>query len=453
MSTESKPIEITRGGISFCYNRLSQALPESRQTMSPDDIPSVRQLRMFSAVAAAQSISAAAKAVNLSQPGVTQSVHGLEQRVGAELFERRGSGCYLTASGAILLPRIQRFFDQLHLALGDAGAGAPAADVAVNRITGPHIRSLIAVSENNSFGAAARSLNISQPSLHRAAKSLESELRRRLFQRTSQGMTTNAQGAEVARRFQIALREIAYGIEELQAARGHVVSRITVGNIPHSGGQILSSAINEFFAAYPTASVQIVDGHFEALLVDLRAGKLDVLFGVLRKPAWAQDVSEEALFKNPYVVVARTGHPLSASKALGLRELSRYDWIMPGAMTPRQQAFRRIFAGLPAQPKISVETTSLQIHRDLLATTDRLTLMSTLEAQLNDPDKLAVLPFRSPGLRRTDGLATRFDWQPTSIHRHFLKVLRGHARRLAAGTSSPPGASERSTDRLSARAH
>jgi LysR family transcriptional regulator of gallate degradation len=402
--------------------------------MPPDDIPSVRQLRIFVAVAAAQSVSGAAKAVNLSQPGVTQSVRALEERVGAALFERRGSGCYLTASGAILLPRIARFFDQLRLALGDAGAAD--SDVAVHRITGPHIRGLIAVSQNNSFGAAARSLKISQPSLHRAVKGLEGELRRRLFRRTSQGMTTNAQGIQVARRFHIALREIAYGIEELQAARGHVVSRIIVGNIPHSGGQILSSAINEFFAAYPTASVQVVDGHYEALLDDLRAGKLDFLFGVLRRPAWAQDVSEEALFKNPYVVVARTGHPLSGSRPLGLRELSRYDWIMPGPMTPRQHAFRRIFAGLPAPPKISVETTSLQIHRDLLATTDRLTLMSTLEAQLNDPAKLAVLPFQTAGLRRTDGLATRIDWQPTPIHRHFLKVLRAHARRLTAGISS-----------------
>lgn len=410
--------------------------------MPPDECPSVRQLRIFAAVATAQSVSAAARAVNLSQPGVSQSVRALEQRVGAALFERRRSGCYLTAGGAILRPRIQRFFDQLRLALSDAGAGAPAADVAVNRITGPHIRSLIAISERQSFGAAARSLGMSQPSLHRAAKSLEGELRRRLFQRTSQGMTTNPLGAQIARRFQVALREITYGTEELQAARGNVVSRIIVGNIPHSGGQILSSAINEFFVAYPTASVQVVDGHYEALLDDLRAGKLDFLFGVLRRPAWADDVTEEALFKNPYVVVARAGHPLSRSKRIGLGDLSRYDWVMPGPMTPRQQALRRIFAGLPAQPKISVETTSMQIHRDLLATTERLTLMSTLEAQLNDPAELAVLPFRSPGLHRTDGLATRSDWHPTPIHRHFLKVLRTHARRLGGSRpeKSPQGA-------------
>jgi DNA-binding transcriptional LysR family regulator len=402
--------------------------------MIPHDFPPIRQLRVFAAIAEAQSISGAARAVNLSQPAVTQSVRALERRVGDRLFERRGSGCYLTAGGTILLPRAHRFFDQLRGALGEAGSsGGPASDIAVNRMSGPQIRTLIAVSESNSFGAAARLLRISEPSLHRAAKSLERELRRRLYQRTNRGITTNAQGGEIARRFQIALRELAYGMDELQAARGNVVSRVVVGNIPHSASQILSSAINQFLAEYPTASVQIIDGHYEALLEDLRAGKIDLLFGVLRRPVWAQDVAEEALFNNPYLVVGRVGHPLAGVKKLGLSELARYDWIMPGPMTPRQQAFQRIFSSLPALPRISVETTYLQIYRDLLATTDRLTLMSTLEAQLNQRTKLAALPFQSPELHRSDGLAMRADWQPTHIHRHFLDVLRGHARRVNAG--------------------
>jgi DNA-binding transcriptional LysR family regulator len=402
---------------------------------------------VFAAVAASQSISGAAKAVNLSQPGVTESVRALEHRLGAKLFERSGSGCFPTGSGAALLPRVERFFDQLRAAL-DTGPGStmsgPIPNVALNRITGPQIRGLIAVSENNSFDAAARALAISEPSLHRAARSLERELRRRLYQRTSRGMTTTGVGSEIARRFQIALRELAYGLEELQAARGNVVTRIVVGNIPHSGSQILSAAVNAFLAAYPTATVEIVDGHYETLLDDLRSGKLDLLFGVLRRPDWASDVTEEALFEDDYVVVGSASHPLRQQKTLSLRALAGYDWIMPGPMTPRHQAFRRMFASLPALPRISVETTSLQIYRDLLSTTDRLTLMSALEAQLNEPSKLAVLPFRSAQLRRCDGIATRAGWQPTPVHRHFLDVLRTHAPR-----SSKPDARGKSVRRAS----
>jgi hypothetical protein len=42
-----------------------------------------------------------------------------------------------------------------------------------------------------------------------------------------------------------------------------------------------------------------------------------------------------------------------------------------------------------------------------------------------------VLPFRSPHLRRQDGVASRIDWHPTNVHLRFLQLLRGEARRVA----------------------
>jgi LysR family transcriptional regulator, regulator for genes of the gallate degradation pathway len=405
--------------------------------MNSHDVPSLRQLRVFEAVARLESVSAAASETNLSQPGATQAIRTLEKRVDAQLFERRRTGCYVTTLGLVLLPRVQRLFAHLRSAVEAIGSAAStdrqSIDATLNRITRPQLRSLIAVSENLSFDAAARSLHISEPSLHRSARELERELRRGLFRRTARGMTTTPMGSELARRCQVALREIEYGLEELQAVRGNIVSRIAIGNIPHSATQILSNAVKELLSKYPTARVQIVDGHYEDLLNDLRAGKLDILFGVLRRPDWAADVKEELLFANHYVVVARTGHPLRRMKRPTLRDLGRYDWIMPGPMTPRQHALRRLLGGFSEGPKVSVETTSLQIYRTILAATDQLTLMSRCEAQLNDTSSLAMLPFRSPHLRRFDGIATRVGWQPTNIHLQFINLLKSEARRLGAG--------------------
>jgi DNA-binding transcriptional LysR family regulator len=155
------------------------------------------------------------------------------------------------------------------------------------------------------------------------------------------------------------------------------------------------------------------------------------LFGVLRRPDWAADVEEELLFANHYVVVGRVGHPLLKIKRPTLRDLSRYDWIMPGPMTPRQKALHRILESRSTEPKVSIETTSLQIYRTILAATDQLTLMSKFEAELNDPESIAVLPFSSRHLRRFDGIATRTDWRPTSIHLRFVGLLRAQASRLS----------------------
>ena len=404
--------------------------------MTMREVPSFRQLRAFEAVARLESVSAAAREVNLSQPGVTQGIRALERRLDGRLFERRRSGCYATDVGAVLLPRVRRFFDHLQSAVRESNGRSAAS-----QITRPQLRSLIAISENPSFDAAARALRIAEPSLHRAARELERELRRALYRRTARGMTTTPYGAELARRFQVALRELEYGLEEVEAARGNVISRIAIGNIPHSATQILSNAIKHLLAKYPAARVQIVDGHYEDLLNELRAGKLDLLYGVLRRPDWASDVKEELLFANHYVVVARSGHPLRRIKRPTLRDLARYDWIMPGPLAPRQQALHRLLGALSQEPKISIETTSLQIYRTILAATDQLTLMSRFEAELNDSAALAVLPFRSPHLRRFDGIATRVGLQPTSIHLHFLELLRTEACRLGGemqSASIPP---------------
>jgi LysR family transcriptional regulator, regulator for genes of the gallate degradation pathway len=231
-------------------------------------------------------------------------------------------------------------------------------------------------------------------------------------------------------------------LDELQAARGNIVSRIAIGNIPHSATQILSNAIKEFLSRYPTVRVRIVDGHYEDLLNELRAGKLDLLYGVLRRPDWAADVKEELLFANHYVVVARHGHPLHRIKRVRNRDLANFGWIMPGPLAPRQQALHRMLKSVCAQPRISLETTSLQIYRTILSATDQLTLMSRFEAQLNDIGSLAQLPFRSPHLRRFDGIATRIGWQPTNIHLEFIALLRAEARRAAVGAH--PGRMSRS---------
>jgi LysR family transcriptional regulator of gallate degradation len=409
--------------------------------MIPLDIPSLRQLRAFEAAARLESVSGAARAVNLSQPALTQSIHALEARLKTGLFDRRRSGCYLTGFGAILLPRVRRFFDHIGAALSEPVIGTPfvgrqAVAATINKISALQIRNLIAISESPSFEAAARRLHVSYPSLYRPAKELERELRRTLYQRTARGVTTTLQGAELARRLQVALREIEYGLEELQAAQGLVVSRIAIGNIPHSDTQILSAAINRLLASYPTARIQVMDGQYDVLLNDLRAGKLDLLFGVMRRPDWAIDVKEELLFENPYVVVARTGHPLSRLNRLTLRDLAPYDWIMPAAGTPRRHAFERMFADLPSLPKVSIETTSLPIYRSLLTASDQLTLMSRLATQSDENAGLTVLSVRSPHLSRSDGVASRKDWHPPNVHLQFLELLRTEARCLAAGSGS-----------------
>ena len=214
--------------------------------------------------------------------------------------------------------------------------------------------------------AAAR-IEITEPSLHRSARTLERILRRTLYRRTAQGYTTTPPATELARRFKVAAREIEYGMDEIAAEHGPFVSRIVVGNIPHSDTHLLSAAINELLARFPQASVDVLDGHYNDLLNGLRHGNVDIVYGVLRRPKWAFDIEERFLFSNRYAVVARRDHPIRTLRRITTSDLARYDWIMPPKGTPQRHAFEQIFKERKIPPKVSVETTSMGIYRALLS--------------------------------------------------------------------------------------
>jgi LysR family transcriptional regulator, regulator for genes of the gallate degradation pathway len=395
------------------------------------EFPSLRQLRAFEAVARCKSIGGGARELGLSQPAVTHMIAQLETRLAVSLLERRRSGSFLTPLGSVLLPRVQRLFALIQSTLCDPVIGASLSGHETtksveNKITDTHIRALTAIAECGSFEAAARSLNISQPALHRSARDLERVVRRSLYQRMARGLTLTSQARELARRLKVALRELEYGVEEIRAAQGIFTSRVAIGNIPHSGTHLLSQAISRFLALYPNASVHVLDGPYEALLQALRAGDLDLLFGVLRSPAWATDLKEEFLFSNPYAIFVGHQHPLARARKITLRELASYGWILPARGAPRREAFERIFAGSAHSPTVSIETTSLGIYKSILATTNLIALLSTVEAQLGEA--LTILPFDSPALARNDGVASRADWQPTRLHQQFLELLRKQAQ-------------------------
>ncbi len=73
-------------------------------TVAPFDL-NLRHLRAIQAIAARGSMSAAADAVSLSQPALTQGIAKLERQLGVTLFERRTDGMTPTPAGTIFAER------------------------------------------------------------------------------------------------------------------------------------------------------------------------------------------------------------------------------------------------------------------------------------------------------------------------------------------------------------
>ncbi|SLN61664.1 helix-turn-helix domain-containing protein [Roseisalinus antarcticus] len=68
----------------------------------PQRLPKLQLIQSFAQVAEHGSLAAAAKAVGGSPATLSRHVSSLEAELGVTLFERRGDGLALTASGAAL---------------------------------------------------------------------------------------------------------------------------------------------------------------------------------------------------------------------------------------------------------------------------------------------------------------------------------------------------------------
>jgi DNA-binding transcriptional LysR family regulator len=291
------------------------------------------------------------------------------------------------------------------------------------------MRDVIALADAGSFEQAASALAISAASLHRSARELERAAQCQLFERTARSLAITTRGDEIARRFRLAVRELEYGIEEISALQGTVRASLYIGVLPLFPAAILASSLNELLKAYPQANIRITEGSYLSLLKDLLAGKTDLLLSVLRTPDWAaDDVREEPLLLDPWVVAGRADHPLASAARVNLRDLARFEWVLPEAGTPRRRAFERMFKTIEPKPRVAAETNSLGVQRAVLGSSDRLTLMPrreiAFEERVGALKRLRYSPMIS---RRPDGLATRMDWHPTVVQQRFLAILRQQA--------------------------
>ncbi len=409
--------------------------------MASRTIPSIRQLAAFDAVVRTESLSRAAAEIGRSQPALTQTIAKLERDFGATMFKRKNTGCYLTEAGAILHRRAGRLFAQLDQALVEFGATPLRSGRGDLRflaaITSPQVRCFLAIVDNGSFASGAKSLGISEASLHRAARDLERHLGRPLFRRTATGLTATRPAAELARRMRLAIHEIELAVDELRAAEGISSSRINIGTLPLAGASFLARVLTDLTDYAPGTRVVIAEGPYDSLLQQLRVGAIDFIVGPLRYPDPTLGVVEQPLFYDAYSIVVRRHHPLTRAKRINISLLARYDWIVPPPGVPRRAAFDQLFAASKRKPHSSFQTSSLELTRAILSETDRVTLLSRHEAESAEKmGNLTSVKFNMSKNGRVVQVTTRADWLPTGVQLRFLDLLREHAREINADQGS-----------------
>jgi len=179
--------------------------------------------------------------------------------------------------------------------------------------------------------------------------------------------------------------------------------------------------LGQLLTRFPSVEVSLEEGSYDRLRTALKRGELDMLLGAMRGGE-EERLQMRPLFDDPYVIIARSAHPLGIWPDPD--GLCRQGWVAPPAGTPRRIVLERLFASLPARPRIVLETSSVATMMATLAGSDCLSLCSRSQASADfAAADIAVLDIALEPTARRVGVTIRADWLPTTVQNAFLLLI------------------------------
>ena len=179
-----------------------------------------------------------------------------------------------------------------------------------------NFREVMAVAEQGSVRAAARFLNVSQPSLTRSLAGLERQLGGSLFERRARGMVPTLLGQAFVRRAASILHEVRRTRDAVAQLCGRTTGAVTAGLSIAAHLALLPSALVPFRKRYPDTKLHIIEGFYPTLEPGLRNSDVDFYIGVDPGRKIAPKLTRELVAPNRRAVLCRSGHPLASATSL-----------------------------------------------------------------------------------------------------------------------------------------
>lgn len=399
--------------------------------MGPADF-NLRHLRALAATVRLGGLGAAAKAVGITQPAVTQAIARLEELIGTRLLERAAAGVAPTDAGILLSARSEAAAAALAGALGPqrrGGIGARAG--AQSELSMAQVTALLALADSGSYAAGAAALGIAQPSLHRSVAALEELCDVKLTARRGRGTELTAAGERLASGFRLALAELQAALDELAVLGGRDQGAVRVAAHPAALARLIPKAVARFVAEHPPVRIEVHGAGGDDDAARLRDGRLDALITLPAPALSGSGLTAEPLIDDPLVIAARAGHALGGGGTPGLVRLASFGWALPELGSGERGAWERLFLhGGLYPPAPSVTCPSLPALLELVEATDLLTLASQALVQGSGGRLIAIGQALEEDRKLV--LVTRSGWAPTPAQATFLDEIRAGAREVLA---------------------
>ena len=317
------------------------------------------------------------------------------------------------------------------------------------------LRYLVALAEYKHFGRAAEASFVSQPTLSTQVRKLEDELGVTLVERTPRKVLLTEVGREIAQR----AREVLNEVDQIRAiarrTKDPESGTVRLGTFPTLGPYLLPHVVPNLRERFPRLELLLVEEKSEILLRQLREGRLDA--AILALPLHEDQLHQEFLFEEPFLLAVPERHPLASQRRLHLDDLSSHSvLLLEDGHCLRDQALEVCqLAG--AAERTGFRATSLETLRQMVAANVGVTLLPVLAVRPPVAPSPAVhlIEFRGKAPSRRIAMV----WRKSSAMTPFLHDLAALFRALPKNLLSPhleepalaPAAKKKSARRAEAR--
>lgn len=285
-----------------------------------------------------------------------------------------------------------------------------------------------AIAEHRNFHKAAKALGVTQPSLTRSLKTLESHLGVQLFDRTGQVQPTVFGRILIERG-----RNLLHGFAELDRAialaKGLEIGELRISAGPFPTAISAHRAIGLTVAAYPGLTIELRATDWNMAVRHVLEGEADLGFAELAEASQHPDIETEIIRRSELRIFCRSGHPLAKLASPTVEDVAAFPIVgssysrrlleeEPALLSVSSPGSDGIF-----RPRIRVDTVSALI--DIVASSDAISgiVPALIQSQL-EQGLLRLLPLRLPNLRLNYGFIWRRGRQHSPATLAFMKTAK-----------------------------
>ncbi len=282
------------------------------------------------------------------------------------------------------------------------------------------LRYLVAVADERHFGRAAEACFVSQPTLSTQIRKLERELGVELVERNPRHVALTGIGERVVERARAVIREVDGIADDARQSQDPATGTLRLGLFPTLAPYLLPHVVPEVHRRFPDLELLLVEEKSEVLHQQVRDGSLDAV--LLARPVHDEQLHEQFLFEEPFVLAVPVGHPLAAvgepipTSVLAGEQLL----LLEEGHCLRDQALSVCqLAG--GGERRGFRATSLETLRQMVAAGVGMTLLPELATvpPVAASEDVVLVPFADPVPRREVALY----WRRSSAFRDFLPDL------------------------------